>query len=1854
MNFYQKLKIQKRAKQFLIAVLLAFIVTSVMPNLALSLKSDAQKQVALEILQVSPAQAAYESPEEMTSKSATDVGGTTGFFVWATGWVVGVLVKLEGWIITVETKILLFFLKYNGFVTATPVIIGWTLVRDVCNLFFVLILLVIALGTILRVESYNFKKLLPKVLLLAILINFSRTICGFAIDFAQVVMMSFVAAFVKIGTGGNLYAVLHINDILMATGTAFDDGNKAISALAVVVSGILAVFLLLIALIVIFVMMVVIIMRIIMLWMLVVLSPLPYILSAFPQGQRYAQQWWQEFTKYVIVGPILAFFLWLTFAVASQDTKGSITGSQIGIDMTGLKAQLETTAETDPGYTPSGNPQLSNDPFTGIGDVENMLSLIIGIGMLMAGLMVTQQLGVAGSQLAGQAFGASQKILKSPIKAAAWLDRKMYAGEIPLVGKYLGGLSLNPARWAQQYSKWAEHRKQQQLSFGAGLAGTKFAGSFEKKGPLGVASRVVNFARLLAGNPADAMETYGGLRFFPHAYEMVTGRKVKESRRSKALKAELAAGPKAGESDVDWAAREAGLDANIAAGDSSLAALRAEKHAGQKTGESDDEWKIRESKLDSDIEDQRLVVEDLKAEKAAGQRLGETAAEWAERKEKLEESIQEEKKATVPLPYYAAQEWQGLIKEEMGKLPDSMDWGEIEGELEIAINTKNIPRTFALMTKATRDYNDNEVWNWAGYASKTYGGKVWDDSEKAKQGGMKGFFEQVLEKKLGVPQQMSRSFANYLAYMNEDLKHGGTARVIKVKNGLYDWNSREEQAVAISTERFKGNARAGLQNAARLDTGGHEANGQYNMGWEGLLEMAGWAAEIINFTQRKEINKSTLSNWQSDKDTLAFARHLSTKINPKTGEAFINPKVIDAIEHPETLNGSSANGVKATTGVSHGELEDWVKAAKEAAKDFVLPSATGPSPAGASAGGPIPTPAPKKEAYAFDSGIQNQTEERLAQYQAKYGLTQDDFFNDAQTQKDIASGQIYDQRALLRHRDIQARRETESVDQVNFANSAIGLADAPKDSRLLEQGRLGLNFDQEGIQTDFGVRADQTAVVFTSETEAKKIAKDEAVVKAVGLYQKEQQGKYAQHVKQVEEILGKSIADSDEQEIKAAYQQVFEQLDKSGNPDASPARSLVNQWAETEFKAGNKDGRVGEVLSANGQVVGYKYNDENVAAQQQGEAMRQAYSQEQITARADKMKTGLDRAKTFALHNNSAYGSQLEAGFHELGHAEIAKANLTEAQQKEFLKTLTSEQRKKAKEEGTEEFMAQMAGAGSMVGVDEVYRPSYQTKLWAQKAGLKLRGAQVVEEAAPEEAITEEQLAKISNSADKKARRKETWASVKASPANATNWVTSRVSETLGLPARREARREKVKQQELKKEAATNLGIANVQTERERLQQTELEKQQTVQQEVAAKRENSKNADAIADQASKEMTEVEATVMAKRKELAQLNNAAKAAAASTDPKERAWAATYRQKALQVSEELNGLSDPNARKTKESELDDIVHLRDRALENANRAKTPEQKEHFLAIADQNQKKADTIEDELNGLEGKLVKAKQNMTVAVEAKVVGQEEYQQAIDGIKSSSQDLEKILSNVSGSLSLGQLSKVFEDAQAEIKDFNQAAAAAAASADPAEKAWASAFKTKAEQSQVWRDVVGQQIKKKGGKVPTVAVATEEESKEKTSQKVDNQAISQNIANAPTPAAAQAEVEKFIQSLAGNLDEVIEATEKVAGGDKELQEELAEKLGDIASALSSMSQDLGKLPDKLAEQLKKGDFDKKAGEISGVVGQNQGVFDRAADIVHLREMRNLLSQILATLRQNSGKGKTTDFEGKITKEEDNTK
>lgn len=351
------------------------------------------------------------------------------------GWIVYAIVWVLGKILILLINLVIWVAQYNDFINAQAVTNGWKILRDLCNMFFILILLVIAFATTLNRESYAMKALLPKFIIAAILINFSKLICGVIIDFAQVIMLTFVNGFRDIG-GGNLADMLGITKLLAFSNKGCGD----VTMWTVMGTYILAMIYVLVATVVICVILFVLVMRMIMIWIYVVLSPMAWLLSVLPATQQYANQWWKQFAETVASGPILAFFIWLSFASVTLGT----SGEQI------LNTPKPSASENEEEYLnqisdPSNlnNKTGENDPCktdvqVGVaesGSSDSMIKFVISIGLLMGGLIITKQMG----GVVGSIAGAGLSKIQNAAKGARNLAFKGAKGSASLAGR--GALS---------------------------------------------------------------------------------------------------------------------------------------------------------------------------------------------------------------------------------------------------------------------------------------------------------------------------------------------------------------------------------------------------------------------------------------------------------------------------------------------------------------------------------------------------------------------------------------------------------------------------------------------------------------------------------------------------------------------------------------------------------------------------------------------------------------------------------------------------------------------------------------------------------------------------------------------------------------------------------------------------------------------------------------------------------------------------------------------------------------------------------------------------------------------------------------------------------------------------------------------------------------------------------------------------------------------------------------------------------------------------------------------------------------------------------------------------------------------
>lgn len=277
------------------------------------------------------------------------------------------LTTVFGLALTAMAALLVQVAQYSDIINVPAVREGWIIIRDLCNMFFVLIFLIIAFATILRMENYSAKRLLPKLIIMAILINFSKTIFGLLIDFSQIIMLTFVVAF-KNGGGWFMDAFRVQNWYTFNT----KDGEAA-TQWGTMLAMVMAVFAAAVALVMVIVILAVLVIRIVMLWIYTILSPFVFLGWAFPPVGKYTEQIWTDFIKQLIVGPVLAFFLWLALAFASGSS------------------------------TTMGQPFAGKDVCAGVSGLfctGELQKFVIMLGMMIGGLMTAQSVGGAGAKAA--------------------------------------------------------------------------------------------------------------------------------------------------------------------------------------------------------------------------------------------------------------------------------------------------------------------------------------------------------------------------------------------------------------------------------------------------------------------------------------------------------------------------------------------------------------------------------------------------------------------------------------------------------------------------------------------------------------------------------------------------------------------------------------------------------------------------------------------------------------------------------------------------------------------------------------------------------------------------------------------------------------------------------------------------------------------------------------------------------------------------------------------------------------------------------------------------------------------------------------------------------------------------------------------------------------------------------------------------------------------------------------------------------------------------------------------------------------------------------------------------------------
>ncbi len=303
------------------------------------------------------------------------------------------------------------FALYFG--TSAGMLVAWGVLRDIANIALLFGFIFVGIATILNtqsVEGYTAKKALPRLIIFAVLLNFSLFATQAIVDVANGFSSVFAAYAGQeqcnqgVSSTGNdgqaLAACANIgisSKILEAAGMhqIFPHGDQAGKALTQAMEApyTYTVMLIMLSLMVTVTAMVLIaasimlVVRVVVLSLLMVTSPIGFAGMAIPSLNKIAQDWWHKLINQAFFAPLFLLMIFVSLKLVE-----------------GLQSGEATIADAILGNTGSGGG-------TTAGNMQVVMVFMIVIGFMIGALMIAQKMGAYGASFAtktagGVAFGA--------------------------------------------------------------------------------------------------------------------------------------------------------------------------------------------------------------------------------------------------------------------------------------------------------------------------------------------------------------------------------------------------------------------------------------------------------------------------------------------------------------------------------------------------------------------------------------------------------------------------------------------------------------------------------------------------------------------------------------------------------------------------------------------------------------------------------------------------------------------------------------------------------------------------------------------------------------------------------------------------------------------------------------------------------------------------------------------------------------------------------------------------------------------------------------------------------------------------------------------------------------------------------------------------------------------------------------------------------------------------------------------------------------------------------------------------------------------------------------------------------
>lgn len=248
-----------------------------------------------------------EAKDPPCTEKLADTTSTCSPDIGAVGWMVCPIMTFIGAIadgayagirVFVETK--------PQLLTDKNTVAAWEMFRNIANIMFVIVFLIIVFSqvTSVGITNYGIKKMLPRMIIGAILVNMSLIICQLAVDLSNILGGSIIALFNSAGASIGLETNTPQNGFLVFIGWVLAGTGLAIGivvlALAVTVPVIIAATLSLLMTFVIL------ILRNAAILMLTVIAPLAFVAYLLPNTESLFKKWYKMFYTLLLVFPIIS------------------------------------------------------------------------------------------------------------------------------------------------------------------------------------------------------------------------------------------------------------------------------------------------------------------------------------------------------------------------------------------------------------------------------------------------------------------------------------------------------------------------------------------------------------------------------------------------------------------------------------------------------------------------------------------------------------------------------------------------------------------------------------------------------------------------------------------------------------------------------------------------------------------------------------------------------------------------------------------------------------------------------------------------------------------------------------------------------------------------------------------------------------------------------------------------------------------------------------------------------------------------------------------------------------------------------------------------------------------------------------------------------------------------------------------------------------------------------------------------------------------------------------------------------------------------------------------------------------